>query len=83
MQNPQKYQELLTADIEERLVPASEFYYRLGISKSMFYECLKKGQLPEPIRQSPRKTSWKNKVVRDVINKIENGELKLSLAKNG
>lgn len=68
-------------DFEDRMVRAKEFAYRLGLSKSMFYQCVQNGQLPQPLRPSPRCTVWPNEVVREVLQKMKNGELDLSLAK--
>lgn len=69
------------ADFEDRMVRAPEFYYRLGISKSKFYQCVQNGQLPQPVRPGPRLAVWPNTVVKEVIEKVKNGELKLSLSK--
>ena len=62
----------------DRFVRAAEFYYRLGISKAMFYRCVGLGTLPKPIKLSARSSVWPLSQVNDVLQKAASGELKLT-----
>ena len=62
----------------DRFVRASEFYFRLGVSKAMFYKCVKLGRIPHPIKLSERCSVWPLSLVEDVLQKVASRELKLS-----
>lgn len=61
---------------DERFVKAPEFYKRLGVSKSKFYQSVRDGKLPAPIKISPRNSVWTWSTVKEVIIKIADGSLK-------
>lgn len=61
---------------DERFVKAPEFYKRLGVSKSKFYQSVREGKLPQPIKISPRNAVWPSSVVHEVLTGIANGSLK-------
>lgn len=61
---------------DERFVKAPEFYKRLGVSKSKFYQSVREGKLPQPIKISPRNAVWKSSVVNEVLGSVANGSLK-------
>lgn len=65
----------------DRFIRASEFYFRLGVSKPMFYKCIKLGTIPKPIKLSERCSVWPLSLVNDVLQKVASGELKLSAAR--
>lgn len=60
---------------DERFVKAPEFYKRLGVSKSKFYQSVREGKLPPPIKISPRNAVWKSSVVNEVLGSVANGSL--------
>lgn len=61
---------------DERFVKAPEFYKRLGVSKSKFYQSVRDGKLPQPIKISPRNAVWKSSVVNEVLDSVADGSLK-------
>lgn len=60
----------------ERFVKAPEFYHRLGVSKSKFYQSVREGSLPAPIKISPRNSVWPSSQVDQVMTDVKNGVLK-------
>jgi predicted DNA-binding transcriptional regulator AlpA len=60
--------------VGDRFVRASEFYKRLGVSKSKFYASVKAGKLPQPIKLSVRGSAWPQSEVEKVIQAIAAGE---------
>lgn len=61
---------------DERFVKAPEFYKRLGVSKSKFYQSVRDGKLPQPIKISPRNAVWKSSIVNEVLDSVADGSLK-------
>jgi len=57
-------------------------YYRLSqvleiipISKSLFWEKVKSGEFPQPVKLSARTTAWLKVDIHNLINKLANGEV--------
>ena len=60
---------------QEGFVRLPQVLHVLGIGKTTFWEGVKTGRFPAPVKLGPRTTVWKVEDIRNLINRIaENGQ---------
>ena len=55
--------------IEDRLIPATEVRYRLGLSKTTFHRLRQRGVIPEPVRLGAC-VRWPNREIERLISNL-------------
>ncbi|EFI34081.1 phage transcriptional regulator, AlpA [Desulfonatronospira thiodismutans ASO3-1] len=53
----------------EKLLRLRDVLDRIPVSKSTWWDGVKKGRFPKPIKLGPRTTCWKESDIDDLINK--------------
>lgn len=57
----------------ERFVRLDEVKRRVGLSKSMIYELIKKGRFPQPYKLSPAAARWSDREISAWIDDVKDG----------
>ncbi|MCO8091769.1 helix-turn-helix transcriptional regulator [Acinetobacter pseudolwoffii] len=55
----------------DRRVRAKEFMQLMAIGKDKFYRMIKKGEIPKPIRLSPKDVFWYESIVKKEVEKFK------------
>lgn len=55
----------------DRRVRASEFMKLMAVGKTKFYEMVKSGVVPEPVRLSDREVFWYESIVKKEVEKYK------------
>lgn len=55
---------------QEGFARLPQVLYVLAIGKTKFWEGVKSGRFPAPVKLGPRTTAWKVEEIRDLINRL-------------
>lgn len=70
-----KPERIITPLPQEGFVRLPQVLHVLGIGKTTFWEGIKTGRFPAPVKLGPRTSVWKVEDIRNLINRIaENGQ---------
>jgi predicted DNA-binding transcriptional regulator AlpA len=58
----------MTQRYEERLIKLPEVLATLGMKKTAWYDGIKSGKYPKPIKRSPRDTVWPMSAIQKIVS---------------
>ena len=58
----------MTQQYEERLIKLPEVLATLGMKKTAWYDGIKAGKYPKPIKRSPRDTVWPMSAIQKIVS---------------